>query len=185
MTTTFGIFQYAYQGTPVSTYTDLASASFGIPFESTYIFGRGKYSNLSTDSSGNITFGTPYSRRTPWFTQTDLSIAHAFKVKESQSLRFEANFTNLLNQHSVVQYYAGFNSINFETPLAPGLVNGAPVSLSNGAALYRVLEGGYDPQQWVNGNGGLVPRVIKSSWYGQPQQYQLLRNIRLGVKFTF
>ena len=30
MTTTFGLFQYAYQGSPVSTYTDLAAAFFGI-----------------------------------------------------------------------------------------------------------------------------------------------------------
>jgi Carboxypeptidase regulatory-like domain len=185
MTTTLGIFQSAYQGTPVSSYTDLASAFFGIPYESTYIFGRGKWSNITQDAAGNITFGTPYDRRTPWYTQTDLNVGHQFKVKERQSLRFEANFSNLFNQHSVVQFYQGFNSINFETPLVPGLVGGAPVTLASGAALYQVLESGYNPQTWVNGNGGAVPRVIKSSQYGLPEQYQLLRTIRLGVSFTF
>jgi Carboxypeptidase regulatory-like domain len=207
MNTTFGIFQYAYQGTPVSSYTDLAAAFFGIPYESTYIFGRGKWANITQDpTTGAMTFGTPYDRRTPWFTQTDFNFSHSVKVKETRSLRFEASFINLLNQHAVLQYYEGFNSINFETPLAPGVVTAncpppaagqppaaaCPVSLSSGAALYQTLEGGYNPQQWVNGatvvkNGTTVnvPNVIKHSWYGLPQQYQLLRNIRLGFSFTF
>jgi hypothetical protein len=30
-----------------------------------------------------------------------------------------------------------------------------------------------------------IPAVTKSSQYGQPNQYQLLRNMRLGVSFTF
>jgi len=101
-------------------------------------------------------------------------------VKERQSLRFEANITNLLNQHSVLAYYEGFNSANFQTPLKPQNIN-----LFSGAALYQTLESGYNPQQWINGNNGATRPVIKSSWYGQPQQYQLLRGIRLGVNFTF
>jgi uncharacterized protein (DUF779 family) len=185
MTTTFGLFQYAYQGTPVSSYTDLGSAFAGIPLEATYIFGRGNWVDLPTDASGNITIGTPHFRRSPWFTQSDFSVAHSFKLKERQTLRFGANFTNLFNQHAVLQYYQGFNSINFETPLQPGLVNGSAVSMFSGAGLYQVLESGYNPQQWINGNGGLAARVIKHSWYGQPQQFQLRRNLRLAVTFTF
>ncbi len=188
MSTTFGIFQYDYQGTPMSSYTDLAASTAQIPYESVYIFGRGMWSNITTDADGNMTFGTPYARRTPWFTQTDLSISHQFNVTEGRSLRFEANITNLFNQHAVVQYYQGFNSINFETPLRP---NG--ITLSDGASLYQTLETGYNPQAWVGGGncasvGGTSctpPAVIKSSWYGQPQQYQLLRRIRLGVTFSF
>lgn len=189
MNTTLGIFQYAYQGTPVSSYTDLASAFFGIPYESTYIFGRGQWANITQDANGNITFGTPYFRRSPWFTQTDFNIGHEYKLTEHKALRFEANVTNLLNQHAVVQYYQGFNSINFETPLSP-----QGITLSSGANLYNVLMHGYNPQQWVGGGncvtlggaaGCTLPAVIKSSWYGQPQQYQLLRNMRLGLTFTF
>lgn len=185
MNTTFGLFQYAYQGTPMSTYVDLAAMFAAIPYEATYIYGRGQWVNATTDANGNITLGTPYYRRTPWFTQTDFNIAHSFKLKERQSLRFEANVSNLLNQHSVVQYYQGFNSANFETPLVPLTAGGQPVSLFSGAALYQTLEGGYNPQQLVNGDGGLTSRVIKSSWYGQPQQFQLLRSMRLGVTFNF
>ena len=91
-----------------------------------------------------------------------------------------------MGQHSVLQFYQGMNSINFETALFPGVDSkGNPISLFSGAALYKELESGYSPQQWINGNGGLVPRVIKSSQYGLPQQYQLLRNIRLGILYTF
>ncbi|MGA9884136.1 MAG: TonB-dependent receptor [Candidatus Acidiferrales bacterium] len=176
--TTFGIFDYAYQGTPVSSYIDLAAAAAGIPYESTYIFGRGMWSNITTDASGNITFGTPYFRRTPWFTQSDITVAHEIEISEGKSLRFEASIFNLFNQHAVVQYYEGMNSINFETPLQPFGVN-----LSDGAQLYNVLEHGYNPQQWVSSGG--TPLVIKSSWYGQPEQYQLLRNMLLSVTYRF
>lgn len=193
MTTTFGMFQFAYQGTPMSSYIDLASAIGTIPYESGYIYGRGQWVNASADPvTGDITLGEPYARRTPWFTQTDFNLAHAFKVNKNDDreiLRFEANVTNLFNQHSVVQYYEGLNSQYFEDPLHPGLVSTAsgpaPVSLTSGADLYKILESGYDPQQWINGNGGLVPRVTLSSQYGKPNQYQLLRNMRLGVNFTF
>jgi hypothetical protein len=188
MTTTIGLFQFAYQGTPVSSYTDIPNTLGNIPLEAVYLFGRDKWSNITTDANGNITFGPPVERRTPWFMQTDLQVKHSFHVNknnEAQILSFAANVTNILNNHSVVQYYAGFDSLNFQTPLVPGLVNGQPVSLTSGAALYNVLEHGYNPQQWVNGNGGQVPRVIESSWYGQPSQYQLLRSMRLVLSFTF
>jgi hypothetical protein len=190
MTTTFGLFQFAYQGTPVGSYVDLTAATIGIPYEATYIYGRDKWVNVAADpTTGAITLGNPYLRRTPWFTQTDFNVSHAIKVNksnEAQVLRFEANFLNLLNQHSVVAYYQGFNSQNAGTALVPGLDPlGGGINLSSGAALYQVLESGYNPQQWVNGNGGQVQSVVKSSWYGQPSQYQLLRNIRLGLSFTF
>jgi hypothetical protein len=221
MTTTFGLFQDAYQGTPLGTYGDVSSVLGNIPLEAVYLFGRGKWADVTSDASGNVTFGTPRDRRTPWFTQTDLQVKHSFHVNknnEAQVLSFAANVTNLLNQHSVVQYYQGFNSLNFGTALVPGLVNGAPVSpFGSGAAFYNLVEHGYNPQQWVNGanvngvpfvwnngtatvngtpvdttlkpcsaaNAVCVPRMIESSWYGQPSQYQLQRNLRFVLSFTF
>jgi hypothetical protein len=191
-TTTFGIFQFAYQGSPMSSYIDLTAATIGIPYEATMIYGRGKWVNTTLDpTTGAITLGTPYNRRTPWFTQTDFNIAHSFKVKEHSALRFDATFTNLFNQHAVVAYYGGLNSQNASSALHPGFDSaGNPVSLSDGAQLYQILESGYTPQQWINGvpktaTTGAIPAVIQSSWYGQPQQFQILRTIRLGVSFTF
>jgi hypothetical protein len=206
--TTFGLFQYAYQGTPMATYGDTAAAFFGIPYESLYWYGRDKWADVTQDANGNMTIGAPHSRRTPWFTQTDFSIGQTFKVKEHQALRFEANVTNLLGQHSVLAFYEGLTSINFETALQPGFVTAncappakglppaasCPVSLSSGAALYQTLMSGYNPQTFINGvscgaGSGTtcisIPRAIQSSQYGLPQQYQLLRNIRIGVRYTF
>ena len=178
MKTTFGIFQYFYQGTPMSSYTDLATSAYDEPYESTYIFGRGKWVPITTDAAGNITFGTPYNRSTPWYIQSDFNISHEFEVGEGKSLKFDATIQNLFNQHAIVQYYEGFNSVLAETALDP---NG--ISLSSGAALYQTLESGYNPQAWVSSGGS--PSVIKSSWYGMPMQYQLGRNMRLGVTYTF
>jgi len=184
--TTFGIFSYAYQGSPVSSYVDLSDASYGAPLESTYIFGRGEWSNI-TGSTGNLTLGTPYFRRTPWYYQTDFNLSHEIKVNknnEHQLLGFSVNATNLFNEKSITAYYGGFNSIYYDnTPLQP---NG--VKINAGASLYSVLEGGYNPQQWVNGGVGAygtAPAVIQSSWYGKPFLYQFGRNLRFGAHFTF
>jgi len=195
MTTTFGLFQFAYQGSPISSYIDLTAATIGIPYEATYIAGRGQWVNASTDpTTGAITLGTPYARRTPWFTQTDFNLSHSFKVNknnEQELLRFDANVSNLFNQHAVVQYYQGINSQYFASALHPGYdAAGNGVNLADGAFLYQTLMGGYSLQQWINGVAATsatkaIPPVTLSSWYGQPNQYQLLRNLRLGVSFTF
>ena len=186
MSTTVGLFQAAYEGSPVSSYIDL-SAMFGPSVsEATYIYGRGKVVDMTTDANGNITLGTPYNKRTPWFTQSDLNLAHQIKVGERQSLQFEATALNVLNQHAVTAFWAGMNSLNFATPLYPGLdSSGNPINLASGAELYQVLEGGYNVQQWINGNGGLVPAVFLNSQYKQPYLYQNGRSLRLAVRFTF
>jgi len=78
-----------------------------------------------------------------------------------------------LNQRAITAYYGGMNSVNFQTPLVPG----PGVSIFNGASAYQALESGYNPQTWINGNGGAVSPVIKSSWYGQPFLFQNARSI--------
>src|SRR5262249_20734409 len=140
----------------------------------------------STDADGNITLGTPYEKRTPWFTQSDLNVAHQVKVGEHQALSFEATALNALNQRAVTAFYAGMNSTNFATPLYPGVdSSGNPINLASGAAVYQLLEGGYNVQQWINGNGGAVPRVYQDSQYGKPFLYQNGRSLRLGIRYTF
>jgi len=186
MATTFGIFSYAYQGTPVSSYMDLGLASYGAPLESTYLFGRGEWSNI-TGSTGNLTLGSPYVRRTPWFYQTDFNLSHEIKVNknnEHQLLGFSVNALNLLNQKSVTAFYGGMNSIYYDnTPLQPNGIN-----FGAGADLYKVLEGGYTPQQWINGGTGTYGPAaanITSSWNGKPFLYQIGRSMRFAVRFTF
>jgi hypothetical protein len=174
-TTSFGLFQSLYEGSPVSSYTDIGGMPFGsFVAEATYIFGRGKYVNITTDpATGAITLGNPYSRRTPWFIQSDINLGHKIKINEHQSIAFEASAFNVLNQRSVTAYYQGFNSVNFATPLVPG-----GVGLSSGALLYQTLESGYDPK-------AALPGVIASSWYGKPFLYQNARSIRFNLRYTF
>jgi hypothetical protein len=177
MTTTFGLFQVAYEGSPMSTFTDVGLSNGSTPFEATYIFGRGKWANVS-GAQGAISFGNPYTRRTPWYTQTDFNVGHAVKVNknnEHQILSFQATLTNLLNQHSVVSYWQGFNSNYFTSQFFP---NGQNVF--GGATFYQAAETGYDPTAAANNSG-----LIKNNNYGNPNIWQLSRNIRLGAKFTF
>jgi hypothetical protein len=182
MTTTFGLFQTAYQGSPVTSFTDIGGMPFGqFVAEATYIYGRGKWVNVTQDpATGDLTIGTPYDRRTPWFVQSDLSVTHQIKVGEHQAIQFGANTTNLFNKRAVTAYYGGFNSVYNITPLLPG-----PATLGSGAALYQELEGGYNPQTFVNGNGGQVAPVILNSEYGKPFLYQIARSLRFELKYTF
>ena len=69
-TTTLGLFQVAYQGSPMSSYADVGLAFDQEPLESTYVFGRGQWANVTPNpATGGLSFGTPFSRRTPWYTR--------------------------------------------------------------------------------------------------------------------
>jgi hypothetical protein len=182
-TTTFGIFQTAYSGSPVTAFSDVGyaigngSATPAI-LEGSYIFGRGNWVNATQDSFGNVTLGAPYARRTPWYTQTDFNLQHSIKVNknnEAQVLSLSANFTNLLNQHAVTSYWEALNSNYLGSFLQPGGLN-----IFNGAAFYQAAETGYNAQALVTADG-----LVKNNLYGQPNLWQTSRKIRLGAQFTW
>ena len=183
-TTTFGIFQVAYQGSPMSAFADVGTAigngsGAPFPYEATYVFGRGNWVNVTQDpATGALNFGAPYARRTPWYTQTDFNLSHSIKVNknnEAQVLGFNATFTNLLNQRAVTSYWEGFNSNYLGTPLLPGGFN-----ITQGAAFYQAAETGYNLPAAAASGG-----VVLNSLYGQPNLWQISRHIRLGAVFTF
>ena len=179
-TTTFGLFQVAYQGTPVSSFADIGVGDSQEPIEGTYVFGRGNWANVTANPTTDLvtSIGTPYARRTPWYTQTDLNLAHEIKVNhnnEAQRLRFDATFTNLLNQHAVLAYWEGFDSNHFASAILPNGFN-----IAQGAAFYQAAETGYNVQASAIASGMKV-----SSLYGQPNLWQISRSIRFGVAFTF
>jgi hypothetical protein len=180
MTTTFGLFQTAYQGSPAYSFIDTGGMFTGQVSEAVAVFGRDKWVNMTQDpTTGAITLGNPYTRRAPWFTQSDFNLAHSIKTGEHQKLGFTVNFFNLLSQRAVTSYYGGMNSTFFTTPLYP---NGTALG---GASSYQSLEGGYNVQTWINGNNGAALPVTKSAWYGQPFTYQLPRTMRFGVSYDF
>src|SRR2546430_2854215 len=72
-----------------------------------------------------------------------------------------------LNLNNIVQSKV---SINF----------GLGLCIQPCASAWKALESGYNPQTWINGNGGAVSPVIKSSWYGQPFLFQNARSTRFN-----
>jgi len=176
MTTTLGLFQVAYQGSPVSTFSDVGLGCCGQPIEGTYNWGRSNWVNASIDGSGNTVIGNPYTRRTPWYTQTNLNLSHSFRVNknnEAQRLSFSATGINLLNQHSVVAYWQGLNT-NYNSA---GLFE---LQIFNGAPFYQAVETGYNPQAQITSD-----TVPLHSAYGRPNQWQLSRRLRLAATFTW
>jgi hypothetical protein len=187
MTTTFGLFQVGYQGTPLSSASEVGIRNTS-PIEDTYIFGRGKWVNVNQGAApGQITFSNPYSKRTPWFTQTDFNFVQTFKVNknnEHQLLDFQATITNLLNQRAPVSYWETFASYWNPSGIYPIGACGAggaqgKCTVFGGAPFYQAAETGYDPIASQNGS------FIVNSEYGKPNIWQRSRSIRLGVKFTF
>ena len=183
MTSTFGLFQVAYQGSPMTTASEVGIGNTS-PIEDTYFLGRGNWANVSQDATGAITIGNPYARRTPWYTQTDANFNHAFKVNknnEREVFSFQATVTNLLNQRAPVSYWETMASYWNPSGFFPG-----GQTVFGGAAFYQAAETGYNVQQAIGAQPGIfgTPYVVNSA-YGQPNIWQRSRAIRLGVKFTF
>lgn len=191
-TTTLGLFQVAYQGSPVSTAMEVGGpyAGYTSPFEDTYIYGHGQWVNMSQNpTTGAETIGNPYTRRTPWFTQSDLNFGHSFKVNknnEHQILSFQATLTNLLNQRAVVSYWETANSYwsgDYSAVVPNGVTLRGP-----GAAYYKAAETGYNVESGLAGLNKAAAGAngfVQASNYGTPEIWQQSRRIRLGVKFAF
>ncbi len=139
--TLFSINQLAYSGTPLS-----STVGFNVPV---FFNGRGDLG------------------RTPAFLQTDLLISHTINLGERVKMKFDANFTNLLNQASVTNTDQSFNR------------NGN-INISDAA----FFKGGWDVNTLVNPvNSTLAP--AKNINYGFANGYQGIRDVRLGVRLTF
>jgi hypothetical protein len=182
-TTTFGLFQVVYQGTPETSYVDVGFAfPGGFP---TYPNNIDKFVNVTQDpTTGLITIGNPHLQRTPWYNQSDFNLTQSFKIGESKVLSFSGILTNLLNERSVTAIGEQFDTNTAQAYLAPGgntLFNGTPF-YSAAFHPYNVTAlANASPSNTVTGNG---PITINSQ-YGQPNRYQAGRTIRLGLKLSF
>ena len=187
-TTDFGLFQYFYQGSPVSTYVDAGYSYSGVGSGGwdVYPVNRGNWVDVTQNATGAISVSNPYVRRTPWYIQSDLNLVQNYKIGESKALSFSATFTNLFNQRSVTAYNEQVDSGAAPQFLVPG-----GNFIGNGIAWYAAAmtpwgtagpAGNLQAQLNSGSTGG--PLTL-SSQYSQPQFFQLSRNIRLGVKFTF
>jgi len=205
MSTDLGIFETAYQGTPLSSYADVGYAFPGQGAFPTWLYGQGKWADISQDPTTGIwTVGNPYTKRTPSYLQTDFNFKQQIKMGESKSLAFDATFTNLLNQHSVTSNGQVMDSAYAGSFLGPTSANcqaenetvlGVPAGtpgdnqcfIADGPAFYAAAMSPYNVKAGLQssfwGSGGAPVPV--SSQYKMPYLYQLSRNIRLGLHFTF
>jgi hypothetical protein len=126
-------------------------------------------------SDWRSTVNSVSARRTPWFIQSDFNLSQNFKVSETKRISFSATFTNLFNQRAVTAYNEQIDSGQFATFLTPG---GLPFYF--GGPAYSLYEHPYDWKSLLNMDG-----ITLNSQYGKPYLYQLSRNIRLGLRFTF
>jgi Carboxypeptidase regulatory-like domain len=174
MSTDLGLFQFAYQGSPVSSFIDVG---YSVPpgnFFETYVEGRGKWVNV-TGTTGDLSIGNASTRRTSWFTQSDLNFTQNYKISESKVLSFSATIPNALNQRAVTAYNESIDTQQFGSFLQP---SGVPFYY--GGVAYSAYEHPYDWKSLANTDG-----IILNSKYGQPYLYQYGRTIRLRVGFTF
>ena len=190
MSTNIGWFQTMYSGTPLSTYTDVGFSFSQAPYSGgfpVYPEDRGKFAKVSLvpNSAGVLipTVTGVCSCRTPWFLQSDASFRQEFKINkqnEAQVLTFTADFLNLFNQQRVEAFYSQLDTANFTSFIRP-----------NGHFNYSSFENPYDWKALLADSrnsavsGQAVTPVIGNSQYGKPLLYQLGRNIRLGVRYTF
>jgi len=195
-TTDLGIFQVMYQGSPLTSYLDVGNSfpsgltGGAFPID---IVDRGKWVNVTQDpTTGAITVGNPYTKRTPWYNQTDLNITQNYKLGETKTVSFSAIFGNLLNERSVTQVEGNISSGFSSNFIAPGgfvTSDGTPFYAAtfhpyNFAALMNAAPTNSNCPTTSNPSGVCGPLTVNSG-YGLPNRYQASRTIRLGLRFTF
>jgi hypothetical protein len=181
--TSFGLFQQWYSGTPLSSYLSV----WGAPV---YVEGRGKWVDVTRDSSGNFVSGKVSDRRTPSFSQSDFSLTHDIHVSKSNEKMmagFEVNIFNLFNQHSPVDYNSNLLAASGGSQIQPFKCSRAGVScLATSAAGFdygSVLKG-YNYITEANTSLNKTP-IILNGQYGLPYLWQNGRSMRFKFKFTF
>jgi hypothetical protein len=199
--TNFGIFQYLYQGSPVSSYIDVGN-SFAPDFGTystpnaeggafpTYIVGRSNFLPISQSANGVISMGTPYQRRTPWFTQSDLQLTQNYKIRENKALSLSITAPNALNQRATTAYWENIDSDYYPQFLAPpsAACGGPCTQAGNGYLFYAAAMSGYNYKALINNAAGSVGpsgALTVNNLYGRPLYHQLSRNLFMSLHFTF
>jgi len=208
-----GFTQAAFQGTPVSTCFPVVGTSSACQWDVRGNFvnfgrtpgafnppdptkpGQGVNPNLPIcNTCGNfINNGTTVDARTNPYFQTDLNLAHEIPVSKSHEqmrLKFEANISNLLNQHSETAInqvpFASANTLI--SPIRAQRFSGDP-----GVDWAKVMKG-FDFTSEINAESqapnvdpvnGQSAGLTLASRYGLPVVFQTARQVRLALRFTF
>jgi hypothetical protein len=181
MTTNFGMSETLYQGTPMAT----CLPSIGTSSACQWAEGRGNFAELSRAANGNFELSNVNrGARTDPFIQTDLSVRHEIPVKAHEGMRltFEAQASNLFNQHAKLAFY------QFAIPSNTLAPSRAPRFAGDPAYDWGKLMNGFNYVDALNGTGtfaGVQAPLTAASRYGMPQLFQAARTMRLQVRFTF
>lgn len=143
-TTTLGLSQVAFSGSPLSTQVGYISAP-------TFPNGRGDLG------------------RTPFYTQTDVTLKHTIRINERWSITPEAYAYNIFNQNAVTNTQ--------QTIQRTGNITTGQLPLSK-------FFSGYNVNDYVNPTNP-TPGVFYSPIYTLPIAYQSPREIRLGLRLQF
>ena len=137
--------------------------------------------------------------RTPMYSQTDLTLAHSFKLSGRMGLRFEANVRNLFDQDTIIsrvtqlnragaisasrlpvaQFFQGYNPNNFVGAANPSV----PLNPIYGLPGSSYRAGGGAPV--ITGFGGMSASSAYAARFPNFGGYQDFRTLRLGVSLTF
>jgi hypothetical protein len=171
METEFGLSQYIYQGTPISTTVNIETIGTEdevSDFAPSFINGRGDLG------------------RTPVYTQSDLVVTHRFRVTEGVSVKFQFNVLNLFNEANVLDRSGALIRTSQAAVTASNEYNRSVVNVQYEAPTYNqavalFLQGKGDYLSHIP--GGLD--AVKNPFYNLPTTFQGPRNARfsLGVQF--
>lgn len=204
LNTNFGIFQYLYQGSPVSSFADVGNSFApdldpgGVPSAEggafpTYIAGHGYFLPASQAANGTITVGNPIRMRTPWFIQSDLQVSQSYKISESKELSYSVTLPNAFNERSITSYWESMDSDYYPQFLAPtsAACGGPCTQAGNGYQFYTAASSPYNLQTAFNNAQGVVGAasgtgpLSLNSMYGKPLYRQQGRTMYMSVKFRF
>lgn len=181
METDFGVSESAFQGTPISTCLSVVGTSSACQWAE----GRGNFVKLSRSANGDIVNnGVVHDARSDNYFQTDLTVRHEIRVKESMRLIFEVNALNALNQRAAVGYNELVMGISAQliSPTRASRFAGDP------QVDWGKVMNGYNYIDALNSKGafaGVQSPITLANRYGLPQVFQLARNLRLSARFNF
>ncbi len=210
--TVFGFTQAAFQGSPISTCLSVVGTSSACQW-----IGRGNFANFTRvagsfnppnpanpavgvnaalpicNTCGNFVLsGVTQDARTNPFFQTDFNFTHEVpvsKTHEQMRVKFEANISNLFNQHSemAVQQIPFASTATLISPLRAARFSGDP------QVDWAKVMGGFDYTAEINQESqspivdpkGQLAGLTLANRYGLPLVFQTARQMRLSLRFTF
>ena len=178
--TLLGAYQQWYSGSPINSYISV----WGAPV---FVAGRGQFTNVTRDTTtGNWVAGNTGSKRTPVFSQTDFNLVqefHVSKTNEKLVAGFEANISNIFNQHSPTFFDQNLIRTSGINPYICGTAGTNCTAIEADAAGFdygAIMTKGYDYVGLANSQARTL-----NSLYGMPYGWQAPRSMRFKFRFTF